>query len=93
MEMELGGEGTASLPALTHALHPQGRAGADGARGMPGEPGVKVVCLPSCDTCICLACPARAHQFLMGYSPPLIQDRVGRDGTGLDPPFDFPSSS
>lgn len=45
--MELGGEGTVmSLLALTLALHPQGRAGADGARGMPGEPGVKVT---SCD--------------------------------------------
>lgn len=56
-----------SLPALTHALLPQGRAGADGARGMPGEPGVKVACLPSWDACIRLACPARAHRFLMGY--------------------------
>lgn len=44
--MERGGEGTTALLALTHALHPQGRAGADGARGMPGEPGVKVTCLP-----------------------------------------------
>lgn len=58
-----------SLLVLIHALHPQGRAGADGARGMPGEPGVKVKCFLSSHSCGCLACSTRPHQVLMGPGP------------------------
>lgn len=74
MELELGGEGISSLLALTHALHPQGRAGADGARGMPGEPGVKVTSFPP----VMPVSALRAPPGLTGFSWDTIPHHSGQ---------------
>lgn len=57
---------------------------------MPGEPGVKVTCLPSCDVCICLAYPARAHQFLVGYNPSSFRTEWEGMGQGWTLDLIFP---